>query len=152
MKKMILLTSLYKLVAHGVMLFTILATIMLFIRPQIAMALFTVGASSGFVAFGFFFSGTTPYFWGGVAFVWCHIFPILMIVSYIYVIKKEYIPFCAVVACDAFLVVMWSIYSAIDGNYFGVQTFVFDTVVSLVLAIVLVRITYQLIKEKRTVG
>jgi len=147
-KRMIPPISQYKLVAHGIMLFTILATIMLFISPKIAMSFFTIGASSGFVAFGFGFSETTPYFWCGVAFAWCHIFPILMIASYIYAIKKEYIPFCAVVVCDAFLVLMWSIYSTVDGNYFGLKSFTYDTVVSLVLAIVLVRITYQLVKEK----
>ena len=150
-KRWISLETLYKLIVHGVMLFTVLATILLFIRPQIALKLFSVGASSGFVALGFFCSDVRHYFWDVVAIVWCLIFPILMLGSYVFAIKKEYVPFCVAVVCDTIFLLLWSIYSTIDGNYFGLKTFAIDAAVSIVLAIVLVRITYLLVKEKRTV-
>ena len=151
MKKILSLTSQYKLFVHGIMLSTILATVMLIIHPNIAMALFTIGATSGWIAFGFAAAETTPYILGLVAFVWCFAFPILLLITYVLAQKKKYIPFCVIVVCDSLFVMAWSIYSMITGNYYGVQSFILDIVVSLVLAMVLVRITYLLTKDKRIV-
>jgi len=149
-KRKVSLTSQYKLVAHGIMLCTILATIMLVIHPRIAMTLFTIGATSGWVAFGFATAEATPYILGLVAFVWCFAFPILLLIAYILAIKKKYIPFCMAVTCDSLFVIAWVIYSTITGNFFGVQSFLIDVVVSLMISIILVRITYLLMKDKRS--
>ena len=142
------LTKLYQVLLHGIMLFTILAAVMMFVYPKIVYPLYTIGASSGLIAFGVTTSETIPYILGLVALIWFILFSVIFIISYILGIRKRYVPFCVVTTLDFLVVILWMIYARTTGNLYGFQSFIPDLIVSFVLTFLLVWTTVLLKRKK----
>ena len=146
---LIVLRKMYSWLLHGIMLFTVLATVMMFVYPKITDLLYTIGASSGFIGLGVGSAETTPHFLGLAAFIWFVLFPVILIISYILGIKKHYVPFCVVITLDLFAVILWLVYAHATGNLYGFQSFIPDLIVSFVLTALLVWTTV-LLKGKKS--
>lgn len=142
------LTRQYLFLLHGIMLFTILATVMMFVYPKIVYPLYTIGASSGLIAFGVGSALTTPYFMGLAAFIWFILFSVILIISYILGIRKRYVPFCVVITLDLLVVILWMVYARTTGNLYGFQQFIPDLIVSFVLWVLLIWTTVLLKRKK----
>ena len=134
----------YTLIIHSVMLFTILATITLFFDSRIARLLFSIGASSGFIALGVFSAAVVTVPVGILSGLWLCLFPIILTISYIMVFNNRYVPFCVVITLDALAVLVWSLYSIITRDFYSFQEFVLDLIVSSVLSVTIIRTTYLL--------
>lgn len=120
----------YSLFIHMVASFSILASVMIFVDSRIALLLYTVGLSSGLIALGVFSAAMLPMPVGILAFVWFCICPVIFLISYIFAIKKHYCMFAFLVAVDALVVILWSIYSVATGNTYGYQGFLPDLIIS----------------------
>ena len=144
------LTKQYKFLLHGIMIFTAVATLMLFFAPKISMPLYTIGASSGYIAFGVVTAETTQYGIGLAAFAWVLLFPIVLLISYVLALKKHYVPFCVVMILDLLIVILWLIYALITDNIYGFKRFIPDFFVSLAFAIFLIRKTILLKRKKNS--
>ena len=134
----------YRFIIHGIMLFTILATIMIFFDSKISLLLFSIGISSGFIAFGVFSAAVVSLPFGVLTFIWFCIFPIILTISYILAVKKRYSLFCCVVALDALIVIMWSLYSIISNNIYSFQQFLLYLIFSPIVSIIVIWGKYHL--------
>lgn len=137
----------YNLLIHIYMLFSLAGNLLLipqqwlwyFPRQDVAWTLLTVGASSGYVAFGFAYNLTSSSIFGVISFLWCILFPFALIAVYIISLKKTKKLFCSFVIVDTVFVFLWCLYALITKNYYSVNLFMPDLVVSFIYTILLIK-------------
>jgi len=118
---------------------SMLGTILTFIFREAAMVFYTVGASSGYVAFGIATSDTInigiPL--GLTLMLWAILFPIALFIAFIKSLKKKCRFMFILVVADTAIVVLWVLFAYIAGNRYGAQVFFFDAFVSVLYSTVL---------------
>lgn len=92
---------------HVYMIVTVLALLTMIPDPEFSELLFTLGASSWWVAVGLTSSGTPEQFTGVILVLWYVFSPILWVVFYALSCKKQYIPFFVLVVFDSAVVLLW---------------------------------------------
>jgi len=113
-------------------LFSVLATILLFIHRDAALAFYTIGASSGYIAFGIATSETINLIvpLKLLLMLWAIFYPIAYLIAFVKCLKKKYKAICILLAADTIIVVCWILFASITGNIYGAQVFFFDALVS----------------------
>ena len=119
-------------------LFSVLATILLFIHRDVSLAFYTIGASSGYIAFGIATSESinliAPF--ALILMLWAIILPIALLIAFVKCLKKKYKSMCVLMVADTIIVVFWVLFASIAGNIYGTQVFFFDALISMLFSVV----------------
>lgn len=116
--------------AHGYMICSILGVALLISSYNIAIILLGIGASSAYIAFGVFLAANVCRFWGISALLWSMLFPILLIVSYIFALKKRYRLLLVSISVDFLVVLLFAVYSLLTNNGHGLHFAIIDSIMS----------------------
>lgn len=122
----------FSLIVYAYILSSFLATLLLFGMPKGALILYTVGASSGYIAFGV--ATLDVALWASLriaAMLWAVLFPIALVILFISFLKKKYKPICYAMIADTVVVIAWVVFAYATGNIYGAQVFLPDLFVSL---------------------
>lgn len=126
---------LYLFLKHTYLFCSIIASILIFASVDAAVFFYSLGASSGYVAFGVATAESIS-LWapvGVTAMIWALLFPITLLTVYILSLRKhdKYDKLiCILVVVDTLIVVTWVLYAYISGNEYGGKTFLADAIVS----------------------
>jgi len=106
-----------KILIHTYMGATVLALLLTFIDQDASRMLYAVGAHSCVIALGVGGAENTNMIVGPLLYLWFTAFPVLLIVFYIMVCKKDlYTPFCIITIIDSFISLSWFIYCALNNT------------------------------------
>ena len=92
---------------HVYMIVTVLALLTMIPDSEFSELLYTLGASSWWVALGLTSGGAVEQFAGVTLVLWYVFSPILWVVFYVLACKKKYIPFFVLVVLDSAVVLFW---------------------------------------------
>lgn len=137
--------------SHIYMFSTALAAVCAFLFSSGGMFFFNlIGASSGFVVWGMLLSERQlPVLSVLIILLWAFVMPICLIISYIFAIKKHFIPLCIFLAIDSVILVSYVIYSFIIDNTYGGYYFLLDAILSVIFAATMFFLQF---KDRRKTG
>ena len=125
---------------HGYMFCTIIGILLLFSAHDFAVCFLGIGASSISVSFGVFLSAQVSRFWGICAFLWTVLFPLMLLISYLYAIKKKYVLFHWAIVLDFLISILFVVYTISETNWYGLKFAVADSIVSFFILYVFARV------------
>ena len=126
--------KLFRSLTHLYVFCSFLASLLLLASVDVAKIFYTIGASSGYIAFGVATSESINFSVpvGLVAMSWAILFPALLLIAYILSLKNHSILICVIMILDAVVVAAWVVFAYIIGNEYGEETFLADAVVSII--------------------
>lgn len=125
---------------HMYMFCSIAGICFLVASNDFATLLLSIGASSVYIAIGVFLAAIVNQFWGICSFLWVVLFPLLLVVSYIFAIKKHYSLMLLSVTLDTLISVLFVVYTVTTQNWHGFQQAIIDLVVSIGVLFVFVNL------------
>lgn len=125
---------------HGYMFCTIVGMTLLYSAYEIAICLLGIGATSVYISLGVFLSAEVNQFGGICALLWSIMFPIVLIVSYLRAVKKNYRMFILASVLDCLVSILFAVHTVYDANWFGFQQVIVDIVVSFVFLFAFLRV------------
>ena len=127
-----------RILFHVYVVFTLLAILTMFLEQKIAQLLFTIGAGSPDWAFYVFCSATVG-FWGGVlSLFWFSLYPVFLLLAYIFALKRQGHFFCIMVVIDTIAVMIIGVYAITSNNLYGFNQMLPDIVVSIIFTLLLI--------------
>lgn len=115
---------------HGYMFCTIVGMLLLFSAHDFAIFFLGIGACSIPVSFGVFLAAHVGRFWGICAFLWTVLFPIVLLISYVYATKKKYGLFHLAIVLDSLISILFVVYTISETNWYGLKFAIADSIVS----------------------
>ena len=125
--------------SHVYVICTVLGMLFIFLNIRIAILFLSIGASSIYVSMGIFTAAQVSRFWGIGAFAWCVIFPIFLVVAYIFSRKNKYYPILVAYLLDVTVVLFAAVHLFIAENMYGFGVAMVDLIVSVLIALLLFR-------------
>ena len=122
--------------------------LLIFYNYRIARYFITVGASSLLLSFGIFVGEDYGVTLSIIAATWFLLFFVLLIVSVIKIIKKQYRLFKFLITADAIITLMCVAYWFVIGIWYSFNTFILDAVISVIYVCVFYKCENINLKEK----
>lgn len=117
---------------------------------NLAIGLFVTGACFPYVAFMLFCAAEIPQAAGLFALLWFVLFPIAMIVAYVFTFKKHYLFFWVMTILDIIVMALYAPYVFNVGSDTGIGIVLADIVLSLTYTLVLGYLLIRSAKVRKT--
>lgn len=114
---------------------------------SISTILFLIGSFSPYLSFFLFCSANLSQIAGIFALVWFVLYPITLVVSYLFVRKRKFHLFGVLLVLDSIVVILYSLHAVTIGNRYLITVSVLDSLVSTLFYVIYWYNVYLLRKE-----